>query len=261
MNEKGPELGQNEEKNENTEEKKFNSKELFDYLINFGFENWKNKPDFERELEQAGVEKENVELAEKMMTCITLVNKLVFQDQVELAFSASKEKTGNFIQYIPEKEKQNEAYWINVDYFGDTIREIIKENRKVFLDENGKLLKLKDEKEAHSVSFEELILGIAIHEVRHRLQYKRDIKMIGRGDKVLCDGIYIDDEFINLQDSFIKGQKFKRKKDHDTHKEFYDRKKSKEEIDAVIVEKIAVSRLHHKQTSLEQLKELVTIEP
>ena len=235
--------------------KQMDARELFEFLANSGLENWANREDFEKELEPSGLEKEDIALATKFMMCLATVNQLVFQDRVELIFNTSKEKSGNFIQYLPEKEGQSEAYWINVNYFGETIKEILKENRTVFLDENGQLIKNK--KKAPPVSFEELLLGIAAHEARHRLQKKRKINMIGLGSKVVCDGEYIDEDLIKLQAGFLKGLRKKKKGEE----KWVERQTGHEELDAVIIEKMAVSRLHHKKTSLEQLGQLVTIEP
>ena len=262
MSEKGPEFSQNEEKSRRVEiNTPLDFAELFEFLANSGLENWANREDFERELEQSGLEKEDIALATKFMMCLATVNQLVFQDRAELIFSTNKEKSENFVQYLPEKKEidQDESYWINVKFFGQTIREIVGENRTVFLDEAGHLI--KSEEEAPPVSLEELLLGIAVHEVRHRLQKKKGIKLIGPSSKVFFEGNQIDDEFINLQSSFISGQKKKLKSRGDVKEGLLERKTGSEELDAVIIEKIAVSRLYHRKTSLEQLRQLISIEP
>jgi len=231
------------------------SRELFELLANAGSKGF--RPEFAGELEQSGTEKEDVELAIKFMGCLAVVNKLVFGDKIELIFSTSKEKQENLVQYTPKKEGQyEENYWINIKAFGETIRKIISENREVFLDENDCLT---EKGEAPAASFEELLLGIALHEVRHRLQFKRNQRTIGRGDRVVIGESHIDDKFIDLQASFMDSQR-RKLKEQGVEGGLLDRKADKKELDAIIIEKIAVSRLHHRKTSLEQLKQLATIE-
>lgn len=232
------------------------AKEFFDLLANAGLRGF--KPEFIRELEESGTEKEDVDLATKFMACVAMVNGLIFNDKVEMVFSTGEKEPENFIQYSPKKEEEyDENYWISVKHFGKVIRMQMGENREVFLDENGRLTR----KGAPVVSLEETLLGIAVHEVRHRLQHKSGIKLIGRGDKVICDGVPVDDEFITLQANFMNSQRKKLKESGVLDKSLLELKADKKELDAIIIEKMAVSRLHHRKTSLEQLKKIVTIEP
>lgn len=232
------------------------AKELFEWLANTGLKGF--KPEFAYELEKSGAEKEDVDLAIRFMACLAVVNGLIFNDRVKLIFNISEEQPENFIQYTPKKKGQyNDNYLISVRYFGKAIRKQLGENREVFLDGNGCLTR----KGAPIVSLEETLLGITVHEVRHRLQHKSSIKMIGRGDKVICDGNPVDDEFIALQASFMDSQRKKLLKGEILDEGLLERKADSKELDAIIIEKMAVSRLHHRKTSLEQLKQIVTIEP
>ncbi len=194
------------------------------------------------------------------MACLATVNGLVFNDNIKLIFDTSKKEPENFIQYTPEKKgRHRENYLINVGYFGKTIKKQLEEGRRIFLDENGNLI--KNGEEAPLVSFEELLFGIAIHEVRHRIQEKRNIKLIGQGDKVFFDGNYINDEFIDLQSSFVDSLRKRFKKEGGLEEGLPERKTGNGELDAIIIEKMAVSRLHHRKTNLEQLKQIVITEP
>jgi hypothetical protein len=232
------------------------SKELFDLLASAGLKGF--RPEFIQELEESGAEKEDVDLATKFMACLAVVNRLVFNDKVELVFSTGEKEPENFVQYSPKKEgKYDENYWISVKHFGKVIRMQMGENREVFLDENGCLTR----KGAPVVSLEENLLGIAVHEVRHRLQHKSGIKLIGRGDKVICDGVPVDDEFITLQANFMNSQRKKLKESGVLDESSLERKADKKELDAIIIEKMAVSRLHNRKISLEQLKQIAMIEP
>ena len=256
MSVENPSEGRLEEEKQIEMGEPLESKELFDLLTNAGLKGF--KPEFVQELGESGTEKEDVDLAIKFMACLTAVNGLVFNDRVELIFNTGEEEPENFIQYSPKREGEyDENYWISIGHFGKIVRKQMGENHRVFLDKNSHLIKY--EEDAPPVLLEELLLGIAVHEVRHRLQEKKQISMIGGKDKVILDGNYIDPNFIKLQASFIKGLRGKSKKAMDAG--LLERKTGNRELDAVIVEKVAVSRLHHRRTSLEQLKQLATIEP
>lgn len=254
MGEKPREGISEEEKKEMDEP--LESKELFDLLVDASLKGF--RPELIQELEETGAEKENVDLAVRFMACLAVVNRLVFNDKVDLIFSTGENEPENFIQYTPKKEgRYDENYWISIRHFGKVIKKQMEENRRVFLDENGQLIIRKED--APPVSQEELLLGIAIHEVRHRLQEREEISMIGAKDKVMLDGNYIDEDFLKLQASFVGG--LKKKYEESLEEGLLERKTGNKELDAIIVEKISASRLHHRKTSLEQLKRLATIEP
>lgn len=210
------------EPNISQEKEPLDAKSLFDMIIDIGHS--KSQEEIRDKLEKEGAERESAEFAIKMMTCLGAVNYFTFGDKVNMEFrTEGKEKPANIIEYIPASETEKEKYSISVDYFYKTIKYILdNKKRHILLDANGEMIDNPD-----AVSEQELLLGIAVHEARHRLQKTRNVKMFPRDENFSAESI--------------------------------DEKSGVEESDAIMVERLALGRIHYQNTSIEDLCDLIKI--
>ncbi len=202
-----------------------------------------------RELKDKGRTEEDIETALHLMACIVTLDLGLFpqKDRVlSLDFVARKHKFGRIADYRSKGKCQEEGYTVFAE---DISRNINNPVWKVLrVDSAGRIL--DDYADAPMASFEARMIGIAAHEVRHRLQRHRRVRMFSPRDIDACG-----DEFLRTFIEFAS-------KELERDKQLYlEEKKSGAfirsmtrpcELDARIIEELVVSKIHDNIT----LKEL-----
>lgn len=131
-----------------------------------------------KELRERGVSEEEIEMATNLMCAISYFDSIFFEKGIEMSFSLNYDPDNYAGYHTKESEEDQEAYLIFIKNLREKIQN--RNNRVVSFDSSGKLNFL-DEK------IEEFMLGLAAHEVRHRLQgndeQEETIKLFDRNKK------------------------------------------------------------------------------
>jgi len=132
--------------------------------------------EIKKSLLEKGFEQEDVELSVQLADDISKIDSLVFSDGIPISYADSfSEHTA---QYHPgsEEENQSELYII----YAKGMSGKIAKGKNIFqFNKNGKLiLKNSEGEEGIEITSEELLFGVAAHEVRHRVQKSSDFKKL-----------------------------------------------------------------------------------
>lgn len=138
---------------------------------------------------QEGFEGKDVEAVMAMTKDISVLNKLLFGDNVPVVYvdedKSGKRKIASYRE--PNKDdKSKEGYYIFMRGIVDNANFSI-QNSKLWFDKDGKIKVGEIEPGGIAVTIDEFMFGLAAHEVRHRVQQKPDFKKIDMAKDVEND--------------------------------------------------------------------------
>ncbi|MEI7424977.1 MAG: hypothetical protein WCK10_02580 [Candidatus Staskawiczbacteria bacterium] len=127
-----------------------------------------------------GFEGKDVEAVIKMTEDLSKLNKLIFGDYIPIVH-VDEDKSGNCkISAYREPDKDdgsNEGYYIFMRGIVDNATSSM-QSPKIWFDKEGKIKSGEIEAGGVAITLEEFMLGVAAHEVRHRVQQKPDFNKI-----------------------------------------------------------------------------------
>jgi len=118
-----------------------------------------------RRLLQEGLEEKDIDISIDLGETIAQLDFFVFGNNIPVIladFECQQDRNTRAL-YAPETKKQKESYLVYVPKMSESLEEV-----KFYFDENGNLTAEETNK---LITTQELLLQIAAHEVRHRLQH------------------------------------------------------------------------------------------
>lgn len=202
------------------------------------------------ELRNRGRTDEEIDLSIKLACCLSYFSSLFFDRTIPIGFVPGENKHGSLAAYChPSMPKCNEeGFFIYVKDL--PLR--IKDNKNYcktrhYFSINGKIKK-------YEISKREFLISIGVHEVRHRLQYDKNIKLFKRNKKYHPPIGYLikflKDAYRYQKEIYIKEGKSKK---------FTNWHLSNRELDAELIERIFVDKLQ-KGINLKELYEIIKME-
>lgn len=210
-------------------------------------------PNLRQELSEKDQSAEDIELAIELMACIGAIDKAAFgKRDILLEFFVTQDESNEdlFACYCSPKDNPRESYGV---WVGGLYQGITKQLRHEKL-----ILPDCPIKKAPLATKEEFLLGVGVHEVRHRLQYHKRVEMFVSSDtehfkepmRKVC-------RWIRELLSSRKRIEAPTKKDPQRFLAYCD---NPDEFDANVVQDFACQRLH-QGISLEEFFALVMLEP
>lgn len=236
-------------------EKIYTAKELFDLiqgdeLKTIGAERTR------KDLSAQGQKEEDIDVAIKLMACISAVQKRAFNgEQIALIFSPLKFKIypSTLAMYSPNGGKDSgECYEVFVEGYNESLLDSLKPPTIGLYDKDG-----KEPKNKIPISMEEELLKKAVHEVRHRFQGRIGFRMFSVKDRSFVDAqlkeiIFFADTIQNIVKRRIEKE--------GVRSDIIDNVISQPEFDAIVVETLALNKLREGVKS-EEFFDLVKIQP
>jgi len=201
----------------------------------------KNIKAIKKEFRGLGFVEEDIKIATDLMKWIGAIDKKVFPNNpAEFIFGTKKHKWDFFAAFIdPEKNSNKRQYKIYTRGLAD----LLKDEKKA----KKALLKRKHSGYKSiliSHTWQELFLGIAVHEVRHRIQHDLKIKMfsakdIDRSDTSLLGNILCLNKLIfeTKKEIHIEEKRSKR---------YIQNRQKQVEFDASFIQKLVIQKIHGK---------------
>lgn len=234
------------------------SPEIFDILLKEGIASLpadRDESKIKQEWKEKGATEGDINTALQMMMCIHGLNCFVFGDTVPLNFVRKGSENVPDLAYIPPDEHGKEGYQVIVNGFSKKFEHEI-EARHIKIEKNGKPIKYESRP---TVSHEELFIGMAVHELRHRAQNQGKIKMFSPEDDLIYNGASYKSLF-QLWKFYFQELRNILRKEGKSEKHIED-KTCQEEFDADLVEDFAIAKIHYEGISFEQLRKLINIQP
>ena len=201
-----------------------------------------------KELRNRGRTNEEIETAIKIACCISYFDSLFFDDGISINFVSREAEDDQFAAYSHPsmaKDVVEEGYFV---YAKNLPSKINSDGCKInSFSMNGKLSRLEASKE-------EFLIRIAVHEIRHRLQYNKRIKLFLR-NKSYRKPIDYSIRFYKSVYEYQKEMYEKEEKSED----YIAKKLSDTEFDAEIIESVFLDKLH-KGKGLKELCQIVKME-
>lgn len=157
----------------------YSAKEIFDLIQYNEFKKVKDPEKLKKELLENEMKEEDIDLAFKLMVCVGAVDQTAFWDgaiPLEFIHSKSKQNEDFFAGYDSPDKNPSESYVVFVEGFHEAMKKNLA-RKMVLVGEDGKFIK-----DAPLPTEEEFFLGVAIHEVRHRLQRQEGFKLFSAKD-------------------------------------------------------------------------------
>lgn len=231
----------------------YTAKELFD-LIQVNHMDGLDPDKVRAELLAHGRKEEDIEDSLKLMTCISIVQRMAFSGEgVALNFAPSKHEIRPDIvaMYNPKEKDCEERYDVRVEELHNKILDMLKSKIEL-VDKNGKVF---DNRPLTTVESE--YLGTAVHEVRHRFQHQKGFRMFSYEDTSLID------KQLSRIITFVKHYLDIVREDLEKEgasKEIIDSQVNPAEFDAMVIKILAQNKMHEGVT-LEEFSNLVRIQP
>ena len=181
-----------------------------------------------KELEKRGIEKENIKIAFEIAERIKTLDRIIFPEKPRpFCFVLKESHPGQSATYGPDKADDEERSY-----------SIILENLSKNLIEEKMVVR------GRKYTWEELLMALAAHEVRHRLQFNSSIR---RFSPEAANSV--DDRF--LRDVIrLVGLEFNRKRqilnERGATKEYIEHVLDPLEFDAEVIEKTVAHKVHEK---------------
>lgn len=210
-----------------------------------------------RLLEKYKMDEKDVNVAVNLMACIMFFDKRILGDiDTIFSFIPHKAKFETIVRCLVFMKKKTgerkDGYQIYARGISDLIE---KRGALMCFTKKGKVVRITRFKEKRRHSLEETLIGIAAHEVRHRLQYHRLIRQLGKKDINICKDKRLV-RVIKFTDLVFKEErKIYREK---RRPEWSIKKRTKaSELDARIVEEIVKNRIHYGCTTKKLCKAIL----
>ena len=229
----------------------YTAKEIFD-LIQTNEQPKLDADSMRAALLERGMKEEDVNLALELMACIGAVNFLAFgKRDVLLEFRTKKGSNQDLLAgYNRAEEKQPESFLV---YVKDLFKDVSEQLAQKFYS----LRNVNNENRPNKTK-EELFLGVAVHEVRHRLQKQSGFKMFSI-DEISSE----KDETIRKVLTYTRNlfeEEEKRFRKENRGEKVVRNRISPEEFDASATEYLAHNKLHEGM-NLENFMLLVRSQP
>ncbi|MFC1751661.1 hypothetical protein ACFLY5_00760 [Patescibacteria group bacterium] len=235
---------------------KIEPKKYFKELVDDGLK-YINTEEIYETCKKRGVSEEDTDIAIEIMACIaSLDDKIINREKErELSFCFGKTLGKEAAGYFPKEKGKKEGYGV----FPKNMKHRPSPKAIISFDEQGNL----DNPENTPKETRDLhILGLAVHEIRHRVQKTEDFSQFTPADT----SKYKDEPFSSyirfmsykfeaFSESIVK----KYRKDGKPEEYIKDRTSNKE-FDAQLIEELAKSKLHSGITEKELL-ELIQLQP
>lgn len=129
--------------------------------------------------------KEDAELALELMACIAAVDEGVFPsiNHIKFRFMAGKGREDDVAAYCWPSEKSRESYDVFVQGLEEKILDETQHRRLILIDQEGRMDYSCD------MALEQYSIGVAVHEVRHRLQkQEKGFRIFSKENLARADG-------------------------------------------------------------------------
>lgn len=229
----------------------YTASEFFQLIFKKSYPNLKPK-DMGRKLLAKGQKEADTIMSLKLMACIGAIDRLIFDGKpITLNFSTRPNRYGHFAGYSKATKTHGESYEVTVSGIAKTMKGELKARVTML----GK--KSPPYYDLPKASLEEILIGVAIHEVRHRMQYQPGIKTFSRKYYSYAGGKLR--RYINFTKLLFREERKVYVKEGKSVGFIRDRMK-KTEFDAKLIEIIAVTRIHNG-VSINELKSLINLQP
>ena len=183
------------------------------------------------------MEEKDIKMARKILIRLEALDKMVFPEKpANFNFSIKKNFFGCFVSQDPNKRVKS-RYTIYLPGLADALNE--EKQRKVFW-----LAEKRGNKKLSDPTWEELLVGIAAHEVRHRFQSDCPCKKFS-----FKSAATLEDGLLRAAVRFT-GLKFKQLKkiyaDQGRTKAFISHRTNRKEFDASVIERLVANMIHRK---------------
>jgi|GEM_PF-2723595 len=217
---------------------------IFDEVVTFG-KGFVSVNMIREELENRKVPKADTEMALTLMGCIAAVNHRFFSGvPVLFRFSSKRSSQGFLAEFNPFTRRQREGYSVYAEDLAQLIKERTAYERVMALDERGCLL--YDYEMAPRPSLEEVLMGIGLHEVRHRLFHHNQVSRITLGYAKEKGDLELETA-IRLNRSVVKSKKeLYRNEGRSTY--FIRRRSGWDELGAMVVEDLAILKMRQGES-------------
>ncbi len=191
---------------------------------------------------------EKLRIALRLAGIISKLDKLVFgENKIEkkiVIIRKKPEENETFVWYMPkEKNPERKDYYKILGYADKIVAEGLKNSRHISVAEQKSG---KSYGELQSLTEDELLIGIAAHEIRHGLQYYDLVDLFSPEDAE-----YIKDPELRLLINFVN-KSFELNPPITAPRE--------KEFDARIIEHLASKKWHEKE-SFEEIAKIIKINP
>jgi len=205
------------------------------------------RPKFlKKQLIEHGMESDDINSAFELMACITGINKIIF-DENEIPLTFVPEESYTVAGYCSLSKNPNESYQVFVKNCG----KILEDRAGILLDEVGN-------QQNFSLTQKEILLRVAIHEVRHRLQYQKGFKFLSVENISDERNVLLKGYMNYFKNSLEIAKKLYRKKGET--EEMIKEKINSLEFDSEVIANFAINEIR-KGISLEDLIKIIQHQP
>lgn len=197
----------------------------------------------QRTLEQAGFKEEDIKAVLRLLPYLGALDGLVFPESpITIGFSTSKNRFGHFAGYHPGKNAEVK-YSIFVNGLAGRLREE-KEHRGLWVPDIKTRPGHKKQSKLLKPTWEELLVPMAAHEVRHRVQNECLCKKFSlKSAKLIKDDLL---RAIVIFEGYVFEENEKTWIKENKPKAFIKERMERTEFDASIIERLVAAKIHGK---------------
>ena len=205
-----------------------------------------------RILKEKGVEEENIKMGLAIMMRLEVLDGMVFpENPATIKLVVKRHRFGFLAAHIYPNQKTNERYSIYLDGLASSLKEEKGVGSSFVVGDAGSHARyLKP-------TWEELLMSIAVHEVRHRFQYDYPLKKFSPKSANLTEEEPLKSIIKFNELSFRK--KRKNYLGENRSKTFIKDRTNGEEFDARVIELLAVNIIHERKNSDNLLEEIASV--
>lgn len=214
-----------------------------------------NLEEIRRELKKKGISKVDIEMAFNVALRISVLDEMVFPEEEETCRITFIYALRNSYDFCTVYDRGRDLYLIFVNGIDEFVRKVKNAEQPIITEKDGKVT-LK----ALRLTWKEIFMMVAVHEIRHRLQKKFPISKFSPKSSR-----YVKDRTLKELIDFLKFESEEQKKRYirkGKSQTFIRRFFNRIEFDAKVVEYLVLSKIHRRRGgfSWEEIPALIKIE-
>ena len=206
--------------------------------------------ELKKELKEKGAKKEDIKVALRMLVCLAGLDRLVFpENPATVNFSIGKYRLGFFTAHRLPSEQTEARYNIYINGLAKSLREEKKEGLWILNVSKNQFRPMRP-------TWEELLVHIAAHEVRHRVQRDCSLKKFSPKsanlvkDELLKSTIKFNELVFEESRNIYIGE--------NRSKAYIKGRINRKEFDARVIERLIAAKIHRKNIK-DLLEEIVSV--
>ena len=194
--------------------------------------------ELKKELKEKGAKKEDIKMALRALICLEGIDRLVFpENPATINFSIGKYRLGFFAAHRLPSEQTEARYNIYINGLAKSLREEKKEGLWIPNVSKNQFRPMRP-------TWEELLVYVAAHEVRHRVQHDCSLKRFSPKSANLVKDELLKST-IKFNELVFKESKNVYIKDNRS-KAYIKGRINRKEFDAIAIERLIAAKIHRK---------------